>query len=700
MKYAVLFIFSVCVFRVGHTQNKSFTSFRDYLVPASRLDSLRKVEQSISPNSQSRQYLHLLIAIELGKSHQDDSITAQQYNKIVQLATRHKSILGLAMANYLMGLYNSSWQEEVAYEQMMKAQSLFTQLKDTSGIVQCLGWSLRQFTQDDPSYGSLGKKDLLKMNQENFAKLVALSKKSRHAIDRFTYYRIVLNIRPPFFQEITETQQMEAFRAASEILDKNPHLAYLRKALYRAAQQGYLNSKKFDKLLELGLKILNHPEIKATYPDYRNVANTYTHIKKYDSVIVYMEEAIRRAKIEDPKNLRALRGMNRRLKNAYFEVRKWEKGIKAYDEYDKYNNLVRDNDRRLAVYEIKEKYSFTEKEAELKRISLEKQVAESRNQLLKAQYEAEKREAALKNLALENQATESKTKLLQSKIEVQKKESAIRLAESQKQLLVGGLLVALGLIGTILVFSIKLRKTNTKLLELQQGRDKFYTIIAHDLRTPINSLNDMGVVLQHLIQEGKKQELDKVIQQIENMRQKTQLLLNNLFEWGKSQYFTPEVEEAGQPTDVVPLLRELYQTYLPFAEAKKIVMVAELPSRSALSVAPGGLLMTVRNLLDNALKNTPAGGNIKIEMSGSSSADSPSQSFSKLTITDTGKGIAPDQLYYLQQVFAGKLKPEVGVHGLGLGMVLSHHFVQKNKAELTVQSELGKGTCFQLTLKT
>ncbi|MFN3381010.1 MAG: sensor histidine kinase, partial [Runella zeae] len=299
---------------------------------------------------------------------------------------------------------------------------------------------------------------------------------------------------------------------------------------------------------------------------------------------------------------------------------------------------------------------------------------------------------------LENQATESKTKLLQSKIEVQKKENAIRMAEAQKQLLFGGLLVALGLIVTILVFSIKLRKTNTKLLELQQGRDKFYTIIAHDLRTPINSLNDMGGLLQHLIQEGKKQELDKVIQQIENMRQKTQLLLNNLFEWGKSQYFTPEVEQVRHPTDVGSLLRELYQTYVPFAEAKKIVMVADLPSRLVVSVDSNGLLMTVRNLLDNALKNTPAGGEIKIEMR-ESTADKTAQSFSKLTITDSGKGIAPDQLRYLQEVFAGKLKPEVGVHGLGLGMVLSHHFVQKNKAELTVQSELGKGTCFQLTLK-
>jgi signal transduction histidine kinase/uncharacterized protein YeaC (DUF1315 family) len=697
MKHIILLIFYFFSIGLGHTQNKPFTSFRDYLVPASRLDSLRKVERSMAQNAQSSQYLHLLIAIELGKLQRGDSITTQQYNKIVQLATRHKSTLGLAMANYMMGVDNSTWQEEVAYEYIMKAQKQFAQQKDTSGILQCLSWSLKQFIQDDTNYGPLSKEDVLKMNRENYAKLVALSEKSKHALDRFIYYRTILNSPPALSQETTEKQRMEAFRAANEILDKNPHLVFLRKAIYRAAQQGYLYLKKTDKLLEYGLKTLNHPDIKATYHDYRNVANTYIQLKKYDSVIVYLNEAIRRTKIENPKDIRSLRWMNRRLKNAYFELGNWEAGIKAYDEYDKYNNLIRDSDRRLAVYQIREKYSFTEKEAELKRISLEKQVAESRNQLLQAQYEAEKREAVLKNLALENQAAESKAKLLQSQIEVQKKERTLQIAESHKELLFGGLLVALGLIGTILGFSIKLRQTNKKLLELQQGRDKFYTIIAHDLRTPINSLNDMGGLLPHLIQEGKKQELERVIQQIESMRQKTNLLLNNLFEWGKSQYFTPDVAEVRQQMDVVPLLAELHQTYLPIAQSQKIDLLVDLPASLVREIAPKGLLMTVRNLLDNAIKNTAEGGEVSIRTS--SPAVGKASNGLTITITDTGKGIAPDQLYYLQQVFAGKVKPEVGIHGLGLGMVLIHHFLQKSKAVLTVESEVGKGTYFRLDFK-
>ena len=110
-------------------------------------------------------------------------------------------------------------------------------------------------------------------------------------------------------------------------------------------------------------------------------------------------------------------------------------------------------------------------------------------------------------------------------------------------------------------------------------------------------------------------------------------------------------------------------------------------------------MAVVRNLLDNALKNTPAGGVISVSISPSSVAETQPSGRLQFTITDTGKGIAPDQLHYLQLMFAGKTKPEVGIHGLGLGMVLIHHFVQKQKATLTIESEVNKGSCFRLMLK-
>ena len=99
MKYTISLIFLVWFVRVGYTQNKSFTTFRDYLIPGSNPDSLKKVESYAHPS----QLLHLWIAIELGKQNAYDTINKQKVKQIIQLASKQKSQLGLAMAYYILG---------------------------------------------------------------------------------------------------------------------------------------------------------------------------------------------------------------------------------------------------------------------------------------------------------------------------------------------------------------------------------------------------------------------------------------------------------------------------------------------------------------------------------------------------------------------------------------------------------------------
>lgn len=686
MRPIILFLFYLFSIGLGHTQNKPFTTFQDYLIAASNPVSLKNIDTNLNPTGSS-QSLHLLIASELRKQNTDEYKDIQNTKQIGQIAAKQKSQIGLAMTYFILGRHYSFEKEDsLSYHYLVKAEKIFTKNKDTTGMLFCYR-QLRLSVHEN--YIDLAK--------QYFNKLITLSIKSSNPIDKYFYYLSVLSADPYFEKQPTENQLQDAFHKATEMIERYPYCEFMRRNIHHNLLQGYVYLNKHDKGLEVALQTIQHPKIKANYMDYQNLGRSYIRVKKFDEAIVALEKAAREIKTESPTDFRRQRNIHKLLKTAYYNVGNWKAGVKADEEYDRLNEIIFESDRSLAMFHLKEKYSFTEKEAELKRISLEKQVAESRNQLLQAQYEAQKREATLQKLALENQATESKAKLLQSQVEVQRKERILQLAESQKELLFGGLLVALGLIGTTLVFSIKLRKTNRKLLELQQARDKFYTIIAHDLRTPINNLNDMGGLLQHLIREGKKQELDKVIQQIEYVGEKTKLLLNNLFEWGKSQYFTPDVEEVRQQMDVVPLLEELHQTYLPIAQAQKIDLKAELPPSFFTQITPKGLLMTVRNLLDNAIKNTPAGGDISVRIS--PAAVGKTSNDLTITITDTGNGIAPDQLHYLQQVFKGKVKPEVGMHGLGLGMVLIHHFVQKNKATLTVESEVGKGTSFNLTLK-
>ncbi len=629
MKYTISLIFLIWFVRLGYTQNKSFTTFRDYFIPASQLDSLKKIEIYAPPSPHSSQYLHLLIAIEFGKQNVYDTINKQKVKQIIQLASKQKSQLGLAMAYYILGReYTIDQDDSLSYNYLIKAEKIFTAEKDTTGIIHC-SKLLQVHTQR--VYKELAK--------FYFDRVADLGQQSKYPIDNYMYYLLIMACDPYFETQPTESQMAEALRKTIEIIDNYPHLEYIRANVYKNIQEGYIQKKNYDKVLEFALKVIHHTNKNIDFMDYQYLGKAYFFVKKYDKAIVALEEAAKRIKIERPMAFIRQRTIYLFLKKAYYEVGNLKASIQADEEFDRLNGLIHDNDRNLAMFHLREKYSFADKEAELKRLALENEIA-----------------------------------------------------DSQKRLLFGSLMMTLILVGIILFFSIRLRKTNVELLHLQQARDKFYTIIAHDLRSPLNSLNDMGALLQNLIREGKKQELGKVIQQIESMRQQTNLLLNNLFEWGKSQYFINEPVAQPDVFDAFASLQTLCNHYLPFAEAKGVSLAMVLPSSLLLKADQKGFETAVRNLLDNALKHTPFGGEIRV----SSRSSEEGKLQHSIIIADTGEGIAPEQLRYLQQVFSGKIKPEVGIHGLGLGMVLIYNFVQKNKVKLHIASELGMGSCFSI----
>jgi len=625
MKYTIPFVFLVCFVGSGYAQNKPFKTFRDYLLPSSNPDSFKKTGGNINPISS--QYLHLLIAIELGKQNAYDTINKQKVKQIIQLASKQKSQLGLAMAYYILGReYTIDQDDSLSYSYLTKAEKIFTAGNDTTGIIHCsklLRVHTRRADNNLPKF--------------YFNRVVALGQQSKYPLDNYMYYLLIMACDPYFDPQPTERQMEDVLHLTLSIIDKYPYFEYIRANVYKNIQDGYLRKKKYDKVLEFSLKVMNHTNKKIDFMDYQYLGNAYLSIKKYDMAIAALEEAAKRIKMERPKSIIRLKNIYIFLKKAYYEAGNLKASIQIDEKYDSLVYVISNNDRSVALFHLREKYSFADKEAELERLTLEKEIA-----------------------------------------------------DSQKRLLFGGLIMALILVAIVLYFSIRLRKTNVELLHLQQARDKFYTIIAHDLRLPMKSLNDMGALLHQLIREGKKQESDTVIKQLESMRQQTDLLLNNLFEWGKSQYFINEPIAQPDPFDAVSSLQTLWNNYLPFAEAKGVSLAMLLPSSLILKADQKEFEMAFRNLLANALKHTPGGGEITV----TSRSSEEGKLRHSIIIADTGKGIAPEQLRYLQQVFSGKIKPNLGVNGLGMGMLLVYSFVRKNKVKLHITSELGAGSCF------
>ncbi|WP_169731924.1 tetratricopeptide repeat-containing sensor histidine kinase [Runella limosa] len=629
MKYSLLLFLLMYISETGYAQNKSFNSFRDYLVLTYNFDNYKT---QLASNSKS-ELLSLSIVNQLKKQNDYDTIDLKKMSLIVQQASVQKSQLGLAMAYYILGREHTIDQDDsLSYSYLTKAEKIFTAINDTTGIIHC-SKLLRAHT----------RRADINLPKFYFDRVVALGQQSKYPIDNYMYYLLIMACDPYLGPQPTERQMEDALQKTLKIIDKYPYFEYIRANVYKNIQEGYRRKKKHDKVLEFALKVINHTSKKIDFMDYQYLGNAYLSIKKYDMAIAALEEAAKRIKIERPKSIIRLKNIYIFLKKAYYEAGNLKASIQIDEKYDSLVYVISNNDRSVALFHLREKYSFADKEAKLERLTLEKEIA-----------------------------------------------------DSQKRLLFGGLLVTLTMVGIVLFFSIKLQKTNIKLLRLQQARDKFYTIIAHDLRLPMKSLNDMGILLQYLIKEGKVEELDRVIKQIEKMRYQSNLLLNNLFEWGKSDYFVNQSVTRPIVFEAIIPLQTIYNYYFPFAESKGVSLELSLPSSLPLLADQKGFEIAISNILDNALKYTPPGGKILIK---AYKSDYKFRHYS-IVISDTGDGIKPIQLSYLQQVFLWKTKPEVGIQGLGLGMILIYNFARKNNINIYVMSEIGVGTSFKLVWKT
>lgn len=628
MKYSLLLFLLMYVPETGYAQNKTLNSFRDYLVLACNFDNYKTQLESNS-NSES---LYLSIANQLKKQNDYDTIDLKKMSLIVRQASAEKSQLGLAMAYYILGReYTIDQDDSLSYSYLTKAEKIFTTRNDTTGIIHCsklLRAHTRRADQNLPKF--------------YFDKVVTLGQQSKYPIDNYMYYLLIMACDPYLNPQPTETEMEQALSKTMKIIDNYPLFEYIRANVYKNIQEGYRKKENHEKVLEYALKVMTQTTKKIDFMDYQYLGNAYLSVKKYNQAITALEEAAKRIKVERPRSVIRLKNIYIFLKKAYYEAGNLKASIQIDEKYDSLVYVISTNDRSVALFHLREKYSFADKEAELKRLTLEKEIA-----------------------------------------------------DSQKRLLFGSFIMTLIVVGIILFFSIRLRKTNIKLLHLQQARDKFYTIIAHDLRLPMKSLNDMGILLQHLIKEGKVEELDRVIKQIEKMRYQSNLLLNNLFEWGKSDYFVNESVTRPVVFEALISLQTIYNYYFPFAESKGVSLELSLPSSLPLLADQKGFEIAISNLLDNALKHTSPGGKILIK---AYKSNHKFRHFS-IVISDTGDGIIPTQLSYLQQVFLWKTKPEVGIQGLGLGMILIYNFARKNNINIHVMSKIGAGTSFKLVWK-
>ncbi|UXP33985.1 tetratricopeptide repeat-containing sensor histidine kinase [Reichenbachiella agarivorans] len=299
----------------------------------------------------------------------------------------------------------------------------------------------------------------------------------------------------------------------------------------------------------------------------------------------------------------------------------------------------------------------------------------------------------------------------QKQTEIDLKQAEVELLEEEAKvnrlMLWAGLIVMTLLIGLSIVLyklyrlkikTVRIVRERREVIEQQKNdldalnktKDKFFSLISHDLRGPISNFTGVVQLIQQQIANQDYDELRRIGLILEDSSFEISALLDNLLDWAMSQqgHFPYKPEEVSAEDICNPSLRVLRNS----AKAKQITMTEEIISDLMLQVDINSASTIIRNLLNNALKFTSEGGKVTLSVA-------QSENFAVFTVQDTGIGIAKDKMQTLFG-FHGNRKQwgTKGEKGVGLGLNLVHEFILLNHGKIEVDSEEGVGTTFQIYL--
>lgn len=235
-------------------------------------------------------------------------------------------------------------------------------------------------------------------------------------------------------------------------------------------------------------------------------------------------------------------------------------------------------------------------------------------------------------------------------------------------------------------------KRTKELAEINATKDKLFSVIAHDLRNPFNVILGYTDVLIEGYHKFDKKMMEQILENLKTAGDSAFALLENLMNWSRSQRGIIEFS----PKSI--LLSDFIQSVLLEIDAvskkKQISIVNEIQDNSIrIFIDYNMFLLIFRNLLTNAIKFSKPGTNIFIKNGGID------DKFITVGIQDLGIGMEPETIRVLFQ--PGKLQTSAGTKGekgSGLGLMLCKEFVEKHKGKIWVESSLGKGSVFWITI--
>ena len=235
-----------------------------------------------------------------------------------------------------------------------------------------------------------------------------------------------------------------------------------------------------------------------------------------------------------------------------------------------------------------------------------------------------------------------------------------------------------------------LKESEANLRESNKTKDKFFSIIAHDLRSPFTSMLGFSKMLDKKFDKYDTEKKKKFINIIYQGLQDTYKLLENLLYWSRSQRGT--IDFNPEKINFHLLVEETSGLLRQSAVNKSIQLKNQIAENIYVDVDKDMLSTIIRNLISNAIKFTPKGGKISIEAKNK-------QQFIEITVKDNGIGIPKEIQSKLFDI--GENTSTQGTEnetGTGLGLMLCKEFTEKHGGEIWIESEIDKGSEFIFTI--
>ena len=235
-----------------------------------------------------------------------------------------------------------------------------------------------------------------------------------------------------------------------------------------------------------------------------------------------------------------------------------------------------------------------------------------------------------------------------------------------------------------------IEKQNAELLATLNNRDKMYSVIAHDLRSPMASIRMvLNLVVQSASPDTVGAVLYALLDQANRESEEVHDLLDNLLKWTKSQ--TGRLNVVMQDLDLNDIIPGVVEIFEMIAQTKNIKLDLQCKADKLVVVADNDMLKTVvRNFMSNAIKFSPEGSSIEIIML-------TEGDFAKVSVRDHGVGIAADRIdsiFHKGETTYGT----GGEEGSGLGLQLCQDFARKIGGDCTVESVEGQGSTFSVLI--